>query len=94
MIMLIGGLAIGGLAGYILARILAYHGLDPIGPDPRTEGRLKLLESASLRHGASIRAIMDELERHWPAGDVRPIAEVVYTEGEDVKVVIGGDADE
>ena len=94
MIMLIGGLAIGGLAGYIIARLLAYHGLDPIGPDPRTEGRLKLLESASLRHGASIRAIMDELERHWPAGDVRPIAEVVYTEGEDVKVVIGGDGDE
>lgn len=89
MLMLVTGLAIGGLAGYILARILAYHGVDPIGPDPRTEGRLKLLEAASLRHGAAIHALVTPLTE---AEAVHP-PEVIIAEGED-KIVIGGDADE
>lgn len=86
--MLLSGIAIGGLAGYILARILAYKGMDPVGPDPRIEGRLKLLESASLRHGAAIHALVATAEED---ADTHP--EAVYTEGEGDRVVIGGDGD-
>lgn len=82
---LCAGIALGTAVGWAI-RDLAGRGRA----DDRTEGRLHLLEQASLRHGAYIKvheARIETLEGRMDDRPVRYDAERIYTEAEDAPVI-------
>lgn len=69
------GLGLGLSMGYVIARM--------IRTEARFEGRLRLLENMSLRHGAEIKALEARFNRHIESA--RP--EKVWTDAEPLVVI-------